>query len=435
MPEYADTQSNWLNRRVTTCLSCLHRWQHCARAAASAVVALACIVAITTVAGYGRPSQPGPPALAATATPRPAAVTVSPASHAPVDPAAGVAVTAVGGTLDHVTMINDQGRPLNGTLNPDRLRWNTIEPLGYATTYTITVASTGAAGIRATRTDTVTTVAPSNQTRVDLRTTGGQPLQDGATYGVGAVVVAHFDEPVTDRVAAEQHLLVTASPPVYGSWYWVDDQDAHWRPEHYWASGTHVEVTAEVYGVALGEGLYGQEDSHTSFTIGDAHVAVADDLTKQVSVYDNGKLVRTMPTSMGRGGSETVAGQTISFWTQPGVYTVLDKTNPVVMDSSTYGLPINSRLGYKESVNYATRISTDGVYLHELDQTVWAQGNTNVSHGCLNLNADNARWFYDFALPGDVVEVVNTGGRPLQLWQDGDWSVPWPQWQNGSALA
>jgi lipoprotein-anchoring transpeptidase ErfK/SrfK len=74
------------------------------------------------------------------------------------------------------------------------------------------------------------------------------------------------------------------------------------------------------------------------------------------------------------------------------------------------------------------RISTDGVYMHELDATVWAQGHTDTSHGCLNLNHDNAQWFYNFSVPGDVVEVRNTGGQPLQLWQNGDWAMPWDQW-------
>lgn len=111
----------------------------------------------------------------------------------------------------------------------------------------------------------------------------------------------------------------------------------------------------------------------------------------------------------------------------------MDKANPVVMDSSTYGLPINSRLGYKETINWATRISSDGIHLHQLEDTVWAQGNTNVSHGCLNLSADNARRFYDFSQPADVVEIINTGGAPLELRQNGDWSVPWPQWLAGSA--
>ncbi|GAB4998539.1 hypothetical protein MAHJHV63_54750 [Mycobacterium avium subsp. hominissuis] len=58
-------------------------------------------------------------------------------------------------------------------------------------------------------------------------------------------------------------------------------------------------MAANIYGAPLGGGLYGQEDQQTSFTIGDSHVSIADDNTKQVNVYNNGVLVRTMPTSMG----------------------------------------------------------------------------------------------------------------------------------------
>ena len=53
----------------------------------------------------------------------------------------------------------------------------------------------------------------------------------------------------------------------------------------------------------------------------------------------------------------------------------------------------------------------DGIYVHQLNATTWAQGNTNVSHGCLNLNGDNAQWFFNFSQPGDVVEVRGTGER------------------------
>jgi lipoprotein-anchoring transpeptidase ErfK/SrfK len=252
---------------------------------------------------------------------------------------------------------------------------------------------------------------------VSLNTTSGAPLQNGGTYGIGQVVVARFAAPVDDRGAAEQQLVVSTSPPVSGAWHWVDDRTAHWRPSQYYDPGTSVTVAAE-------------DNPPVTFTIGASHISIADDSTKQVSVYDGGKLVRTMPTSMGRGGTDTVGNKTLSFWTPPGVYTVMDKSNPVVMDSSTYGLPINSHLGYKESIPYAVRISTDGVYMHELDATVWAQGNTDTSHGCLNLNHDNAQWFYNFSVPGDVVEIRHTGGQPLQLWQNGDWSVPWDQWAN-----
>ncbi len=87
------------------------------------------------------------------------------------------------------------------------------------------------------------------------------------------------------------------------------------------------------------------------------------------------------------------------------------------------------------TIPYATRISTAGIYLHQLNATVWAQGNTNTSDGCLNLNGENAKWFFGFSTPGDVVEVRNTGGQPLQLSQNGDWGVPWHQWRHGSKLS
>jgi len=73
---------------------------------------------------------------------------------------------------------------------------------------------------------------------VSLTSTSGAPLQAGGTYGIGEVVVAHFDAPVGDRGAAEQQLTVSTSPPVSGAWHWVDDQTAHWRPPQYSEPGT-----------------------------------------------------------------------------------------------------------------------------------------------------------------------------------------------------
>lgn len=365
----------------------------------------------------------------------PAKVTITPAPDARnVDPLEPVSVSVESGTLTDVQMVNDNGKHVQSVITPDHAYWHPVEPLGYGRTYTITVASRGPGGIPATQVSTFSTLMPRNQTKVTFRSPSDAPLQDGGTYGVGIVIAAHFDEQIGDRAAAERQLTVTTTPPVQGSWYWVDDQNAHWRPERYYTPGTKVTAEAKIYGIQLGNGLFGQEDTKVSFTIGDAHISVADDTTKQVSVFDNGRLVRTMPTSMGMGGTEQIDGRTLSFWTPPGTYTVLDKGNPVIMDSSTFGLPKNSRLGYRETIHYAVRISTDGIYLHQLDDTVWAQGRVDTSHGCLNLNGENAKWFFDFSQPGDVVEVRNTGGPPLQLSQNGDWTVPWDQWRQGSAL-
>jgi lipoprotein-anchoring transpeptidase ErfK/SrfK len=409
-----------------------HKWFR--RALAAALVITGVLGGVTV--GWG-PRCRGvcPPRVDAAVLHAPAQVRFRPDSNARgVDPVEPVSVTATSGTLTGVQMLSDAGTPVAGVLTPDAIMWHTVEPLGYGRTYTLRVASRGTSGVPATQVSEFATLVPPNQTKVSFTTPSEAPLHDGATYGVGTVVVAHFDEPIKDRGAAERRLTVTTSPSVPGSWLWVDDQSAHWRPEHYYSPHTTVTVEARVYGIDLGNGLFGQEDTKVSFRIGGAHVSIADDKIKRVSVFDDGRLVRTMPTSMGMGGTQQVDGRVLSFWTPPGIYTVLDKANPVVMDSSTFGLPKNSRLGYRETINYATRISTDGIYLHELDATVWAQGNTDTSHGCLNLNADNAKWFFDFSVPGDVVEIRNTGGPPLQLSHGGDWTVPWDQWRSGSAI-
>jgi lipoprotein-anchoring transpeptidase ErfK/SrfK len=384
---------------------------------------------VTTVAAPEVKEEPARPQVS------PPAMTILPATGqkgvAPVD---AVRVTATSGTLTDVRMVNEAGRVVDGRFTPEGDAWAPAEPLGYGRTYTVTATGRGTDASTLTRTSTFSTAIPEQLASVSLRTTLGTRLTDAATYGVGTVVVAQFDTDIADRAAAERQLRVTTTPPVQGAWMWINDRKAHWRPKEYFPAGTKVRVNADIYGAHLGGGVYGQEDTSVAFVIGRKHVTIADDVTKQVSVFVDDTLVRTMPTSMGRGGTETYGGKTITFWTQPGIYTVMEKQNPVMMDSSTYGLPVSASSGYKISVPYAVRISPDGIYLHEREATVWAQGSQNVSAGCLNLSAENAEWFYELSQPGDVVEIRNTGGAPLEQWQNGDWSVPWGIWSAGSAL-
>ena len=178
-------------------------------------------------------SEPAVP----TSTPAALAVMPAPASEK-VNPAGPVLVTATTGTITDVTMTNDSGKAIPGVLTPDHTAWKPTVQLGYGRTYKMTIA--GARPQRhavAARRPSFTTVSPSNQTQVYLDTTGGGMLQDGATYGVGMVVVAHFDEAIDNKANAERHLSVTTNPPVPGSWYWVDDQNAHWRPREVLRAG------------------------------------------------------------------------------------------------------------------------------------------------------------------------------------------------------
>lgn len=369
-------------------------------------------------------------------SPRPPILGVAPFDGAEeVNPLSTPTVEVLDGRITAVSLVDDWGNVVPGEFSADRTSWRPTGRLNFARSYSMTVDSLSASGVELSRASTFDTLSPYNYVHPYLEVQGGFAINENVKYGVGTVVRAHFDEPIADRALAERNMTVTADPPVSGSWFWVDDYIAHFRPERYYAAGTRVSVALNMFGLKLGEGLYGQENAAANFTIGDSHIAIANDITKQISVFDNGRLVRTMPTSMGRGGTTTVGDKAFSWYTPPGVYTLLDKAEVVVMDSSTYGVPAGSAVSYRRKVAWATRISTDGIYLHQLDDTLWAQGNTNLSSGCLNLNGENARWFHDFAQPGDVIEVRYTGGPPLSLKQGGDWSIPWNEWLKGSALA
>ena len=120
--------------------------------------------------------------------------------------------------------------------------------------------------------------------------------------------------------------------------------------------------------------------------------------------------------------------------TNNGVYIVAEREPSVIMDSSTYGVPVNSPQGYRETVYDATRISFSGIYVHSAPWSLGDQGVDDVSNGCLNVSPANAEWFLNNALRGDVVTVKNAVG-PVLPGTDGlgDWNVPWSVWKKGNA--
>jgi len=330
---------------------------------------------------------------------------------------APVTVSAEDGVLGSVTMTNEAGSTVAGRLTPDGLRWMTTEPLGYNKKYTLSAQSLGLGGVTS-RSMTFQTHSPENLTRPYLLPS------DGDVVGVGQPVAIRFDENVPNRLAAEKAITVTTNPAVEGAFYWLSNREVRWRPQAYWAPGTTVEVAVNTYGVDLGDGLFGQENVSTRFTIGDEVIATADDDTKTLTVRRNGEVVKTMPISMGKNSTPT----------NNGVYIIGDRLSHMVMDSSTYGVPSNSPNGYRTEVDYATQMSYSGIYVHAAPWSVGSQGYSNVSHGCLNVSTSNAKWFYENTKRGDLVLVTNTVGSVLPGVDGlGDWNVPWDQWKAGNA--
>ena len=330
-----------------------------------------------------------------------------------------ITLTAQGGVLGQVSMIDDEGEAVPGELSPDGLSWSATEPLNYNKRYTITARSFGLGGI-ATESISFKSHSPANLTMPYLSPS------DGQVVGVGQPIAVRFDENIPDRAAAQKAITVTTDPPVQGAFYWLSNREVRWRPQEFWEPGTTVTVKVDTFGVDLGEGLYGQENLSSSFTIGDRLIATADDDTKMLTIRRNGEIVKTMPTSMGKDSTPT----------NNGIFTIGDRYQHLIMDSSTYGVPSNSPNGYRLEVDWATQMSYSGIYVHSAPWSVGAQGSENTSHGCLNVSPENAQWFYNNTKRGDVVEVRGTVGSVLSGVEGlGDWNIPWEQWKAGNANA
>jgi lipoprotein-anchoring transpeptidase ErfK/SrfK len=224
---------------------------------------------------------------------------------------------------------------------------------------------------------------------------------NGSKAGAAKPIYINFQRPIADRALAEQAIHISSVPPVPGRFYWTSNTQVRWRPQNFWPAGTVVNIDAS--------------GTKSSFTVPEQLVATIDDATHQMTVSRNGKVEKTIPVSMGM----AAGGHT----TPNGTYYVLEKFPTIVMDSSTYGVPVDSANGYKVNVQLAVRIDNSGNFVHSAPWSVGDQGKRNVSHGCINISPDNAKWFYDNFGSGDPVVVKNSKGLYNQPDGASDWQM------------
>jgi lipoprotein-anchoring transpeptidase ErfK/SrfK len=324
------------------------------------------------------------------------------------------------GSLTAVTVTDGQGAVLPGTLEPGGSGWTASADLAYGTTYAVVATAVDAEGAASDTTGTIATVTPRLLTMPTVF-----PSAQTGQVGVGQPISVTFDEDVTDRAAVERQLRVTSTPAVAGSWSWQSDRIVHYRPEQYWPAHTHVAVDVDVYGLDVGDGVHGQASQHVEFDVGAKKVGVVDATEHVLRLYVDDQLVKEMPTSLGRATDPTPTG----------TYVVMSQSRTYTMRSATFGVPLDAPGGYETPVEFASRLSNSGIFVHAAPWSVGDQGRRNVSHGCLNVSTANANWFYDNFGRGDVVQVSN-GGPALEVWDGyGDWNENWADWQAGSALA
>jgi lipoprotein-anchoring transpeptidase ErfK/SrfK len=293
------------------------------------------------------------------------------------------------------------------------MTWHASGPFAAATVYTITADGTSDKGHPLHVVSTFTTLTPS-----DVLTPKISP-SDGQTVGVGQPIVVRFNDNIANKEAMLDRFDVTMSNHVDSAWHWFSDKEVHFRPKDYWPSGEEVTVDIDLTGYDNGDGVWGDGTHSSHFTIGDAHVSTVDLAAHEMSVTENGEVVKTVPISAGRDKYPTMTGTHIALYRQ----------QDVLMDSSTVGIPRNSADGYYEHVYWDVAITDGGEFVHAAPWSQRSQGSTNVSHGCVNLSTADAQWFFNFSRMGDVINVVN-GPRDPEIGDHGvmDWETSWDVW-------
>jgi lipoprotein-anchoring transpeptidase ErfK/SrfK len=232
-----------------------------------------------------------------------------------------------------------------------------------------------------------------------LQTFAIASIQPSASQVVGVAypVTVKFRAPVANRRAVEQTLKIQATPSMTGKFEWLDNDVVQWVPDRYWPA--HSTIALSVGGLSTdlrtGPAVLGVADiSDHTFTVSvdGVHAGPPPPAPHhQLHWGEDG----VMPASMGRP----------EFPTPVGVYTVMSKDRSLIMDSSTVGVPISDPAGYRVPVEYASRITSRGLFVHSAPWAVNALGHENVSHGCISLSPADAEWYFNTVNIGDPVVV------------------------------
>jgi lipoprotein-anchoring transpeptidase ErfK/SrfK len=335
----------------------------------------------------------------------------------------------VTGTRDAtVSLVDDAGKNVAGAPRADGSSWVPAVQLDYDKKYTVTVTASKSDGTKGEARATFTTMKqPANL--VDVTSYIG----DDQVVGVGMPIVITFGVrvPENQRAAIQRRLFVTTDPPQEGIWHWMSSDfhtpgtEVHYRPREYWKAGTKINVRVATGGLAWGVGdWYGSHDITLKFSVGDAVLIDVDNATKKLTVTQNGQVARTMPASLGRP----------AFPSSSGTMVIFEKHESELFTSASIDVPVGSPGGYSAQVQWVMKLTTKGEYIHAAPWSVKDQGKRNVSHGCVNISTDNAKWLENLVTVGTPVTVRGT--EVHVAWGNGvtDWDRTWDEYVKGSAI-
>ncbi|MEU8759855.1 Ig-like domain-containing protein [Streptomyces sp. NPDC048659] len=339
-------------------------------------------------------------------------------------------VTVTDGKLTDVKMTTAEGAAVEGRISADGLSWEPTGPLKRATVYKIAATAQDTTGLEAHENASFTTVSQANSF------IGNFTPEDGSTVGVGMPVSINFNKAITDKKAVQGGVTVSSSTGQEVVGHWFNSQRLDFRPEKYWTENSTITLKLDLDGVEGAKGVFGVQQKTVTFKIGRNQVSTVDVATKTMTVKQDGQTIKTIPISAGSPENTTYNGQMV----------ISEKFKETRMNGATVGFTDSDGKGEYDikDVPHAMRLSTSGTFIHG---NYWGSrsifGSVNTSHGCVGL-ADvkgagdpnqQAAWFYDKSLIGDVVIVKNSKDKTIAP-DNGlnGWNMSWSAWKAGSAV-
>ncbi|MFI6638980.1 Ig-like domain-containing protein [Streptomyces sp. NPDC050504] len=348
----------------------------------------------------------------------------APAKVRVTPPAAGrpVTVTASGGTLARVKVVDAKGAELVGRTGAGGASWTSDRKAAPGASYTVEVVSRGTGGKETTSRSTHALPEADEVNKLTLA-----PGKN-SVVGVAQPLSIVFDRPVKNKADVERQLKVTTSNRTEGSWGWIEDYTgkdrADWRPKEYWKPGTKVTLDATLNGTDSG-GSWFVRDYRTGFTVDSAARIVKVDLDgKKLSVVRDGRTVSTIPVSGGTPGGDKRSWR--------GTAVLMAKEGTINMNSETVGLGD----AYDKMVDYSMRLTWSGMYAHAAPWNARWFGVANKSSGCIGMSKEQASALFSALRPGDPFEIKgeDTKGTVAEGNGYGAWNVSWEQWREKSAV-
>ncbi|WP_199515384.1 L,D-transpeptidase [Nucisporomicrobium flavum] len=369
-------------------------------------------------------SQGGDASPGASGAPSPAPTLSTVAVTSPAAEATGVeAITEIkyesedpGNTT--VEVKDADGNEVKGTLDKDDKVFRPAKALKWGKKYTVTVNGTPSGDKGGSTSSSFTVMKkPSKLVRVSSF------LGDGQTVGVGMPMIVRFGRsvPASYRDDVERRMTVTATPAQEGTWHWTSPTEVHYRPKTYWKPYTKIFYKVQLAGLPMGNGWYGRSDLTVDLKVGRSFVMTVENRTKKMTVTQNGKVVKTIPVSLGKSSTPSSSGTMV----------VIEKKRHTVFDTMDE-LPKGQ--GYRTDIDFAQRITWSGQYIHAAPWSEGVQGRRNVSHGCVNVSMAMGKWLFERTLMGDPITVKGTEEKLKNGNGWTDWNMSWSEYKKGSAL-